>query len=76
MTFESTLIIRRKIGDGIRNERVRQGMSMYALAKQTNLQPSTIRDVEKGLSGATIDALAKISEALLIDIRVSHSDAK
>ena len=76
MTFESTLIIRRKIGDGIRTERVRQGMSMYALAKQANLQPSTIRDVEKGRSGATIDTLAKISEALLIDIRVSHSDAK
>lgn len=76
MTFESTLIIRRKIGDGIRNERVRQGMSMYALAKQTNLQPSTIRDVEKGRTGATIDTLAKISEALLIDIRVSHADAK
>ena len=76
MTFESTLIIRRKIGDGIRTERVRQGMSMYALAKQANLQPSTIRDVEKGRSGATIDTLAKISEALLIDIRVSHADAK
>ena len=76
MTFESTLIIRRKIGDGIRNERVRQGMSMYALAKRTNLQPSTIRDVEKGRSGATIDTLAKISEALLIDIRVSHAAAK
>lgn len=75
-SFDHILTIRRKIGAGIKSERERQGLSPHKLAIASGVHQTNLNQIERGNTGATIDTLVKLSDALKIDIRISHEDAK
>lgn len=52
----------------LRDERLRQNLSMNRLAERSGLHVSMISLVERELRNPTLDALLRISEALEIDL--------
>ncbi|MBO9129006.1 helix-turn-helix transcriptional regulator [Bacillus sp. 165] len=57
-----------EIGNTIKNERLRNGLSQAQLADQAELHKNFIGMVERGQRGATIDSLQKICLALGISM--------
>jgi transcriptional regulator with XRE-family HTH domain len=52
----------------LREERIRQGISMNALAQQTGLSQSTISLLERDLRSPTLESLLKISAILKVNV--------
>jgi transcriptional regulator with XRE-family HTH domain len=52
----------------LRNERIRQGVSMDRLARKSGLSQPMISYVERGLRNPTLDTLLRIAAALDVDL--------
>src|SRR5437763_2063108 len=57
-------IVRERLGEAIREERVRLGLSRAQLAKRLGYSPQRIWTIEAGLSDPKISTLLHIAEAL------------
>jgi transcriptional regulator with XRE-family HTH domain len=51
------------IGDGIRRERLRRGLTLAQLAIQVNLTVSALSQIERGASDPSISSLRRIAQA-------------
>jgi len=51
------------IGEGIRRERLRRGLTLAQLATQVNLTVSALSQIERGASDPSISSLRRISQA-------------
>jgi transcriptional regulator with XRE-family HTH domain len=51
------------IGEGIRRERLRRGMTLAQLASQVNLTVSALSQIERGASDPSISSLRRIAQA-------------
>lgn len=51
------------IGDGIRRERLRRGLTLAQLASQVNLTVSALSQIERGASDPSISSLRRIASA-------------
>ncbi len=51
------------IGEGIRRERLRRGLTLAQLAQQVNLTVSAVSQIERGASDPSISSLRRISQA-------------
>lgn len=51
------------IGEGIRRERLRRGLTLAQLATQVNLTVSAVSQIERGASDPSISSLRRISQA-------------
>lgn len=51
------------IGEGIRRERLRRGLTLAALASQVNLTVSALSQIERGASDPSIASLRRIAQA-------------
>ncbi len=51
------------IGEGIRRERLRRGLTLAQLANQVNLTVSAVSQIERGASDPSISSLRRISQA-------------
>lgn len=60
--------IDKKVGMNIRIERIRRGISQESLADLSGIARSTMGIVERGEQSPSIQTLAKIANALNIDI--------
>ncbi len=58
----------KKIGDYIREKRLKKGFSYRELAKLVGLAHGTIKNIEDGRVNPTLDVLYKICRGLLIDM--------
>jgi transcriptional regulator with XRE-family HTH domain len=57
------------IGEKIKAYREKKGWSQYKLAKEANVQPSTISQIESGArQKPSIDVLQKVAEALSLTV--------
>ena len=54
------------IGDGIRHERLRRGLTLAQLASQVNLTVSALSQIERGASDPSISSLRRIAAAFNI----------
>lgn len=61
--------IDKKVGMNIRVERIRKNISQEGLADMAELARSTMGIVERGEKSPSLQTIAKISNALNIDIR-------
>jgi transcriptional regulator with XRE-family HTH domain len=52
----------------LRDERIRQGISMNRLAKKSGLSQSMMSLLERGLRNPTLDTLLRITNALNVDL--------
>ena len=59
---------RKLVGENIRRLRVSQGLSLRRFGMMIGMDYSYLHDIEHGKANATIDALAKISAGLEIDL--------
>ena len=57
---------RRILGQNIRKERKRVGLSQEKLAEKADLHPVYVGDVERGEENVSIDSLARIAKALKV----------
>jgi len=57
---------RRILGQNIRKERKRVGLSQEKLAEKADLHPVYVGDVERGEEIVSIDSLARIAKALKV----------
>lgn len=62
------------IGKRIKNLREQANMSGRLLAEKTNLDPSQISKIEKGVSKPSLDALERICKVLNISLSEFFSD--
>jgi transcriptional regulator with XRE-family HTH domain len=53
----------RSIGEGIRRERLRRGLTLAQLAAQVNLTVSALSQIERGASDPSISSLRRIAQA-------------
>ena len=51
------------IGEGIRRERLRRGLTLAQLATQVNLTVSALSQIERGASDPSISSLRRIAQA-------------
>ena len=51
------------IGEGIRRERLRRGLTLAQLASQVNLTVSALSQIERGASDPSISSLRRIAQA-------------
>jgi transcriptional regulator with XRE-family HTH domain len=63
MGFESVLADAPTIGEGIRRERLRRGLTLAQLATQVNLTVSALSQIERGASDPSISSLRRIAQA-------------
>lgn len=56
------------IGQRIRSYRINQHLSQEKLAELCNLHPTYIGQLERGEKNATIETIAKVADALKIDL--------
>jgi len=54
------------LGQNIRKERKRVGLSQEKLAEKADLHPVYVGDVERGEENVSIDSLARIAKALKV----------
>src|SRR5213082_2977265 len=54
------------LGQGIRAERLRQGMTLAQLAELTGLSPSALSQIERGVTDPSIGSLRRIASALQV----------
>jgi len=60
---EEPSLIPGTIGEGIRRERLRRGLTLAQLATQVNLTVSAVSQIERGASDPSISSLRRISQA-------------
>lgn len=60
---------RRALGDNIRAQRKRAGLSQEKLAEKAELHPVYVSAVERGVKTISVDALWRIAQAVGADIR-------
>lgn len=60
---------RRVLGDNIRAERKRAGLSQEKLAEKAELHPVYVSAVERGVKTISVDALWRIARAVGTDIK-------
>lgn len=58
----------RKVVAALKDERVRQSMSMNALAARAGLSQQMVSYVERGLRRPTLDTVVRIAMALDVDL--------
>ncbi|MGG0886391.1 MULTISPECIES: helix-turn-helix domain-containing protein [Brevibacillus] len=58
----------KKVGEGIRRERDRNGLTQAQLAEEASLHPNFIGQIERGEKAATVTSLHKICTALGIGV--------
>ena len=58
----------KKVAILLREERMRQGLSMNSVAKTAGLSQQMVSYVERGLRNPTLDTLLRITDALSIDL--------
>jgi transcriptional regulator with XRE-family HTH domain len=58
-----------KLGQNISNERVKQNMTQYKLAKDLLMDQSNLGRIEKGLVNPTVNTLIKISWVLNCSVK-------
>jgi transcriptional regulator with XRE-family HTH domain len=61
--FEAILADAPTIGEGIRRERLRRGLTLAQLASQVNLTVSALSQIERGASDPSISSLRRIAQA-------------
>src|SRR3954452_15948399 len=61
--FEAMLADAPTIGEGIRRERLRRGLTLAQLATQVNLTVSALSQIERGASDPSISSLRRIAQA-------------
>lgn len=64
--FEAMLADAPTIGEGIRRERLRRGLTLAQLASQVNLTVSALSQIERGASDPSISSLRRIAQAFTI----------
>jgi transcriptional regulator with XRE-family HTH domain len=57
------------LGEAVRVERKKAGLSQEALAEKAGFTRNYIGDIERGEKKATVEALAKIAKALTCRLR-------
>ena len=62
--------ISRILGEAVRAERIKAGLSQEQLAEKANLARNYIGNIERAEYKVTIEALARIAKAL--NVQVSH----
>jgi transcriptional regulator with XRE-family HTH domain len=58
----------RNVARLLREERLRRGLSMNSVAKQSGLSQQMVSYVERGLRNPTLDTLLRITTALNVDL--------
>src|SRR6478609_9337211 len=61
--FDAMLADAPTIGEGIRRERLRRGLTLAQLASQVNLMVSALSQIERGASDPSISSLRRIAQA-------------
>ena len=59
---------RERLGRHVRRLRVAAGLSQEALAVDAKLEASHVSRIERGLSNITLDVMARLAEALHVDV--------
>lgn len=57
----------RLLGENVRRERLRQGLTQDALAAEAGMRRSYLSDLERGVRNPTVHALGRLAMALRID---------
>ncbi len=60
--------VKKEIGTKIKNEREKQGFSLYKLARMCNMSQTLLGNIESGDTSYTIDSLIKISDVLKLKL--------
>jgi transcriptional regulator with XRE-family HTH domain len=63
LPFDTMLADAPTIGEGIRRERLRRGLTLAQLASQVNLTVSALSQIERGASDPSISSLRRIASA-------------
>lgn len=61
---EASELLRSRIGDALRQERLSQGKTLKELATDANLSPSHLSDIERGEKEASSEILRSINHSL------------
>lgn len=61
---EASELLRSRIGDALRQERISQGKTLKELATDSNLSPSHLSDIERGKKEASSEILRSINHSL------------
>jgi len=67
---------RERLGRHVRRLRVAAGLSQEVLAVDAKLEASHLSRIERGLSNPTFDVLARLAEALHVDIEALTTSAE
>lgn len=65
---------RKRLGNTIRAQRTKKGLSQEALAEKANLHPVYLGKIERGEQWISLHALIRIAEALRIRVAELLSD--
>lgn len=57
----------RLLGENVRRERVRQGLTQDALAVEAGMRRSYLSDIERGVRNPSVHALGRLASALGVD---------
>lgn len=57
------------MGENIVREREKQGLRQVDLAAKLDMEPSSLRRIEKGTTNTTLGMLHRIAEALDVEVR-------
>lgn len=68
---EVTEVARQKLGDFLRSERERKGISKYRVIQNSGMSMDQVNAIEKGSKAYTIDALLETQQPFLIDHRIT-----
>ena len=69
MTKTSLVELQRKIGRAVARERLEQGLTQQALARNMKTRQANISRIERGFQNLSLDLLVRLSDAL--DFRLS-----
>jgi transcriptional regulator with XRE-family HTH domain len=58
----------RLLGENVKRERLRQGLTQDALAAETGMRRSYLSDLERGVRNPTVHALGRLAMALKVDV--------
>ena len=57
----------RLLGENVRRERLRQGLTQDALAAEAGMQRSYLSDLERGVRNPSVHALGRLAAALKVE---------
>lgn len=60
--------VNEKVGMNVRLRRIKRGLSQEQLAELAEISPSTMGTVERGDKSSTIETIAKVANALGVDM--------